>query len=121
MNILRQASLVEQVEALQERVKYLEALIGRDTHLPRAWGLSPLEEKIVSYLYKHGFATKEQLIMTLWMDRDEPEFAESNMKIHLSRARRKLEPLDIKIETIWGKGLEMPARSRAIIKQVLDQ
>ena len=45
MNILRQASLVEQVEALQERVKYLEALIGRDTHLPRAWGLSPLEER----------------------------------------------------------------------------
>lgn len=104
--------LREENEALREQIAYLQAALMGPEELPLEWGLTKTEQRIVRVCLTRDIATKEAIATALYWDKDEPEDAISNIRVHLSKIRRKLKPFGIEIKTSWGNGFYVPSGIR---------
>ena len=72
--------------------------------------LTPLETIIVACLRAapRMFMTHDRLLAHMYSGPDGgPEFDADNMRVHVHRARAKLEPHGITIEPVWGSGYRL--------------
>lgn len=79
--------------------------------------LSKSEANIVSLVLKHGRITYQRIYSTLYDHYDEPR-ANSTMKVLICRARQKLKPHGIAIESVWGVGLSMSDDCRNALRHL---
>lgn len=103
---------------LTEKVTQLEKLFIGPQPLPAELDLSPSEELLVSFLFKHDQATKDQIIHALYAFRDGPP-GDNIISVWVSLARRKLSQHGIEIKTIWGRGFYMPEESKTILRNMI--
>jgi len=118
--------LVEKLEAeneeLRARVARLEETLGMRIETPLQLRLTRQEGRVFGILLKRELVTKIQALDALYGHL--PEQDEAKIKIidvFVCHMRRKLKPFAIEIETVWGQGYRMPAASKALAAELLDQ
>lgn len=101
------ASLQAEVDRLRDYVEELEGLIFKPDQvvdLKQAFGLTKMEAKVVTFLMGRSFATRETIYDAIYAGQHGSWPNVDITKIFICKARRKLRPLGIEIETIWGEG-----------------
>jgi two-component system cell cycle response regulator CtrA len=99
-------------ETAIERIIQLEESYGArfETH-PR-YGLTQAEQMLLGLVaYSTGICTKEHAYTVMYGMHDDPPL-QKILDVYISKIRRKLNPLDIHIETAWGRGWYMEADQR---------
>ncbi|MFN8995906.1 MAG: helix-turn-helix domain-containing protein [Pseudomonadota bacterium] len=100
-------------EAALDRIAELEELRSApDSTALRVLGLSPRETQIVDFIASRAHVSGERVLIGIW-GADGGENPYGNLKVHISKIRRKLAGFSIRIETIHGGELRMDAGSIA--------
>jgi DNA-binding response OmpR family regulator len=113
-------SLREQLEEAQEENRQLRELFLPTTDFPLAWRLSKTERRLLGALYAYTAGaplSKEALHRAV--SRDHVETHPKIVDVFICKARKKLIPLGIVIETVWGRGYCLTPDSRQIIREAL--
>jgi two-component system cell cycle response regulator CtrA len=108
-------------EILREKVAQLEELLGLTFPAPLEFGLTGSEAKAFGVLMNRDIATKDAIMAGLYADK--PFGGEAEPKIvdvFICKARRKLKPFSIKIETVWGQGYRLTPETKAIVRSMLE-
>ncbi|SDC08087.1 two-component system, cell cycle response regulator CtrA [Bradyrhizobium brasilense] len=114
------SSLEQENDALRARIRDLEEQLGFTFECPPQFGLTAHEAKIFGLLMKKPLVTKEFAISALYFHKqDEAEI--KIVDVFICKARKKLKPFNIEIETVWGQGYRLTAASRAIAEQLLAE
>lgn len=100
-------------ELLREKIVALEEAMGMRIEAPLMLGLTSHETKLFGILLKRDVVTKEAAMSALYGDRPNGEAEIKIVDVYICKARKKLKPFGIQIETIWGRGFRMPAASKA--------
>lgn len=114
MDLDRRLEVVEREnDVLRERVRQLEtALAGDLQRLPIEWRLTESETVIVGVLLQREVARKDVLMTALYSglvgEMPDPKIVD----VYVHKARRKLKPFGITIETHWGVGYGLTPESR---------
>lgn len=105
-------------ETLRARVSDLEAqLMAADGwHAPLEWQLTSAESIIIGVLVSRGMATKDAFLSALYRDFAKDEAEPKIVDVFVCKARKKLKPFGVTIETIWGQGYRLPEDQRAQLK-----
>jgi two-component system cell cycle response regulator CtrA len=116
------AALEAENEDLRARIVRLEESMGARIEAPLEFRFTGQETKVFGILLKRELVTKVQALDALYGHLPEQDEAEIKIvDVFICRMRKKLEPFDIKIETVWGQGYRMPAASKATAQAMLDQ
>lgn len=110
------AALIEERDTLLEHVRQLQAALAPSAVLPRSWGLTPTEERLLRALRATGpnVLHQERAMMALYGTSDDaPE--QRIIDTMISRIRGKLMRAEagVEIETIPARGWRMTAESCA--------
>jgi two-component system cell cycle response regulator CtrA len=110
---------------LRDRVMELEDVLGFSIEMPIYLGLSSAEARVFGALMKRPTWTKDQLMAALYSHRPEDPPEMKIVDVFICKLRKKLKPIGVEIETLWGQGYRLsPAmrdRAMAIIKQRAEQ
>lgn len=115
-------NMAARIEILEEENRQLRAVISApaELKLPADWRLTPSEAAVVLSLYvaPDGFRRPDALhfASNLRGKETDPEI----IRVLMSKVRRKLTPLGVKIITRWGSGYQMLAASRSIVSGALQ-
>ena len=106
-------------QRLRERIAELEGLLFEPSPvLYIEVGLTKYEYLFVTLLLKRAFATKEQVFIALYAGQagelPQPEV----INVHLTKARKKLQPFGVEIVTKTGVGFYMSPASKAILREM---
>lgn len=103
-------------EELREKVRILEEAIGMRLEAPLIFQLTRHESMMFGVLFGSELVTKQHAMNALYGDRIDENIDDPNLRL-----RKKLKPFDIEIETVWGQGYRMPAKSKAAAGVLLEQ
>jgi len=104
---------------LREKVRQMERLIMADDPLPIEWGLTVTEEKVLRCLIARNLASKEAIHYALYGSMGEDGAEIKIVDVLVCKLRPKVLPFGIEIETQWGRGYQLTAASRDVIKSAL--
>ena len=114
----RIADLQHRLEEAEGRIVELEATFGlEDNPQYRTAGFTAQEGRALSCLLACDVVTRDQLLFAMY--RDSPEKYERYEKIAdvwICKLRKKLNPLGISIETVWGLGKRIPSEDKAKLR-----
>lgn len=111
----REIRLLEENDALRQRVRELEDLtIGR-FEFPEAWGLRRTATRLLSALMGAEHLTHEQLVAALYPDGDRGRNA---VAAQIMILRRKLAPRGILVETLFGVGFRIPEADKGKLRRL---
>lgn len=118
MTELRDALVVkleDENDFLRERVRQLMKELGQpDVSLvPLEWGLTRTEQAVIEALIAREFASKEFIMHFLYNDRPDDPPEQKIIDVLVCKARAKLAPFGIKVETLWGRGYRLDPVVRA--------
>ena len=105
------------LEAEREKVRALERLLVADTLPMLGVGLTGKETAILRALYTAPAETvvsKERLIAAVYAltdDLPEPKIVD----VFICKIRKKIRPIGLEIETVWGDGHRLTAKTRAAL------
>lgn len=122
---------MSQVEALQREnatlrseVSALKSYIGElksefhGLHLvwPKEWRLTRAQEAVAWAIYRAGdaVATKDHIYRTIYPDGEEDRDPKV-IDVFVCQLRKKLGPMQITIETVWGRGYRFTPASVAAL------
>jgi len=108
-------------EELREKIRALEETMGLRLEAPLVFQLTAYESKMLGALFKCEMLTKQHAMNALYSDRVDLEPDIKIVDVFISRLRKKLKPFAVEVETVWGQGYRMPARSKAAVAALLDQ
>lgn len=110
----------------QEQVRQLRVTLtgcGGDVILfKRVFGLTPQAAAILTALMEREQCSHEALALALpqgWAQSDERD-VDSLAKVNVHKLRRKLLPLAIQIETIWGWGYRISSAEKAKVWRAVE-
>ncbi len=108
-------------EELRERIIQLEEMLGYSIVVPVELGLTASEAKVLGYLNKVEYASKEGILNALYGDRpnDIPEL--KIVDVFICKIRGKIRQFGIKIETVWGRGYRLPPQSKSVMLKILKK
>lgn len=112
-------NLYEQNDYLKEEVRQLRAMLApAEFPIPREWGLTRCEAKLLGSLYssKDGFRAHDALLESCLNTESDPNV----IKVRISHIRRKLKPLGIEIKTVWGEGYSLSEESKLLIARAIS-
>lgn len=81
--------------------------------------IDKIERRILAFLLRTGTAEKVRLYNWLYAERHRELPDPKCIDVHVCHLRRKLEPLDVVIETAWGVGYTIPENSRQKLRQLM--
>jgi Protein of unknown function (DUF1194) len=114
----RIADLQHRLEEAEGRIVELEATFGlEDNPQYRTAGFTAQEGRALSCLLACDVVTRDQLLFAMY--RDSPEKYERYEKIAdvwICKLRKKLNPLGISIETVWGLGKRIPSEDKVKLR-----
>jgi len=94
----------DEVFALKERVRDLEALVGLHWAPPRVLGLTRTQAQLFGLLIRHRtLCTYEMILTALYGERTDPPGVEV-IRAHITHIRRLLEPHGLTVRRLWGSG-----------------
>ena len=88
---------------LREKVRLLEQVLTPPFIAPYEWHLTKYETKVLSSLLSAKFISKERLFVSLYSDYNDPP-TDNNLRVLVSKLRKKLSPFGVVIKFIWGRG-----------------
>lgn len=109
------AAVEAENDELRERVAQLERLIMAEDPLPLEWGLTETEEKVVRCLIARDLASKETIHFALYGSIGDEGADPKIVDVLICKARPKLAPFGIEIETQWGRGYRLSPDARKVI------
>lgn len=112
----REAALEATIIRLEDQIAVLERAMGFEILPPIEWGLTQAEARLLGALIERDLLTKDAAMAALYRDRgaDEPEL--KIVDVFICKARKKLKPYGITIETRWGVGYFMTAAMKAVAR-----
>lgn len=122
MNIDARLEAVEmENERLRDRVSELEGAMGMRFLTPVEWRLTGSEGRVFGVLMEREVATKQTIMSALYRTdgiRDEAEI--KIVDVYICKARKKLLPFGIKIETRWGEGYFLTAATKDHVRHLMN-
>ena len=114
------ASQRVRIEELEEELRQTkESLLAAPVLFPAEWKLTPAQNRLLSAFAKTPFLTHEKCFLALALNHEVE--ADNLVKVQIVKARKKIEPLGMKIINRWGEGYEMPEDSVAMLRMALTQ
>lgn len=95
--------LRDENEELHEKVRQLEQVLRPPFIAPYEWHLTKYETLVLSSLLSAKFISKERLFVSLYSHYNNPP-SDNNLKVLVSKLRKKLSPFGVVIKFIWGQG-----------------
>lgn len=112
--------LEDDVATLRERVRQLEEmLLGNIVGLPVELALTTHEAALVAALLRAPEMSKDRLLTALYGHLPDAAPEVKIIDVFVCKARKKLKPFHIVIETIWGRGYRMTPPSKIILRQMM--
>lgn len=106
------ARLEAEIERWRWRIEELEGLASERAPLGNLYGLSDMEQRILTGLLKRGSMTTDQLCRWLHPSPDDaPADTASVLRVMVYRMRQKFKPHGVEIQTIWGSGYRLTPES----------
>lgn len=109
----RVEALQEELARAREQIARLEAALGMDLITPFEWGLTGAEMRLFGGLMARTVLTKAAAMAVLYRDFGRDEAEPKIVDVLVCKARKKLKPFGIAIETVWGQGYRLSAESKA--------
>lgn len=109
-------ALLDENEELRDRVEQLEAAMVAEVSGPVLDGLTRSESVVLGLLLRRDIVSRDQMHAVLYAGRD--DVGQKIFDVFVCKLRRKLAPLGIEVETVWGigwriaKGREIAAAKR---------
>ena len=119
------ARLQHENEVLRDRVFQLETEFGINLEPPPPFDLTASEARVFGILLARDYCSKEQVMTALYahQPRDEPDI--KIVDVYVCKIRRKVEPVGVQIETVWGHGYkiskDMKNRAKSLIEQARNR
>lgn len=112
----RVEALEAENERLRARIAELEGALVHEFATPAGWGLTGSEARLLGALTTRELLTKEAAMTVLYPNVDadggpQPKIVD----VFICKMRKKLEPVGVCIETVWGRGYRLGAASKAIV------
>ena len=114
-------ALQKVIEGLEEKIAYLEDLLGMSLDAPIELGLTPSEARVLGLLLKRDVATKDGLMVALYGRGNREEAEIKIVDVFICKIRKKLKPFSLTIETVWGQGYTMPKESKALFNKLFQE
>lgn len=95
--------LLAENEELHEQVRQLKQVLTPPFIAPYEWHLTRYETQILSSLLSAKLISKERLLVSLYSDYNDPP-TDNNLRVLVSKLRKKLSPFGVVIKFIWGQG-----------------
>lgn len=95
--------LRDENEELHEQLRQMQQVLTPPFIAPYEWHLTKYETKVLSSLLSAKFISKERLFVSLYSDYNDPP-TDNNLRVLVSKLRKKLSPFGIVIKFIWGQG-----------------
>lgn len=115
-------TLSDRLELLEEENLQLREQIAEltrlppDAHWPAGLYLTSVEAGMLELLVARGFATQEALLgasRRYGSTKDADEVQPKVVQVVICKMRKKLQPFNVRIETLWGRGYRLPPEDRA--------
>jgi two-component system, cell cycle response regulator CtrA len=103
-------------ETLRERVAALEELLRGKEPPPIEFGLTGSEALVLGLLMSRGAVTKDAIMAVLYHNRGRDEAEVKIADVFICKIRKKLKPFGVEIATHWGRGWEMPEKSKQVVR-----
>lgn len=114
-----EVQLRQRIELLEEENRQLRELLVPVETLPKIWGLSRSETRMVIAIARaKGCLSKDRIRIAIGAFRYDP--GDKTLEVLLLRARRKLASFGVIIHTVHGVGLTMTPANRLIVLKALD-
>jgi len=110
------ASLRTDLDEARALIRELRKAEAAEDSLVAVAKLTPSEARVVSTILKHGRTSKGRLYHALYGINPDAGAEPKIIDVLVCKARQKLAPHDIKINTIWGHGYEMAAEDAAKLR-----
>ncbi|MCA0366790.1 MAG: winged helix-turn-helix domain-containing protein [Proteobacteria bacterium] len=117
----REAALQAVIERLEDRVLELEEALGVLVLPPLEWGLTKNEGRLLGVLLEREIVTKDTAMAALYRDRGDREPEVKIVDVFICKARKKLKPFGVSIETRWGVGYSMSPASKAAARRQIAE
>jgi len=108
-------------DQLREKIVTLEEMLGLRIETPLMLGLTNQESKLFGILLKRDMVTKDAAMIAIYGDKPDSDVEIKIVDVFVCKARKKLKPYEITIETVWGRGYRMPGPSKLIAAALLEQ
>lgn len=95
--------LRDENEELHEQLRQLKQVLTPPFIAPYEWHLTKYETLVLSSLLSAKFISKERLFVSLYSDYNDPP-TDNNLRVLVSKLRKKLSPFGVVIKFIWGQG-----------------
>ena len=116
------AAVETENDLLRERIKQLEALLGRRDEVPLCLPLTRQEACLFGLMRKREVLTKEMAMSALYNHRPDSDGVDAKIiDVFVCKMRKKLKPLGIEIETLWGRGYRITGPSKQRVTELLGQ
>lgn len=114
MNVdARLEAVAAENDRLRARIDQLEDAMGMNFLTPIEWGLTGSETRVFGVLMARELATKQAIMAALYRDVTKDEAEIKIVDVFICKARKKLKPFGIDIETRWGEGYYLTAAMKA--------
>jgi two-component system cell cycle response regulator CtrA len=108
-----------QNEDLQFRIRELQTAVGMSYSLPMCLPLTSREAALLGVLMQRDVATKDMILMALYNGMDEPQV--KIIDVFVCKMRKKLQPFEIEISTLWGRGYYLAKEMKEKVRQLREQ
>lgn len=115
----RMRLLEEENTTLRDRVEHLEEEIGLAADFPVHFGLTGQESICLGVLLKNNAPRKSTFMTALYSDRLEDDVEEKIIDVFICKMRKKLSPLGIQIETMWGEGYFLKEETKTRLRELM--
>ena len=105
-------------EELRERIMVLEQMLGARDGVPEQFGFKGNPQKVLGMLLRREFCSKESMMTVLYGDQVLPP-DDGVLAVMVCRLRKRLSPIGVEIETVWGQGWRMTAKSKRIFRNYM--
>lgn len=112
--------LREENISLTDEVKELRRMLRGGDNLFRFNDLTKSENIILQVLMENRFTTRTTILRALYAGDGREPRGERIVDVFLQRIRKRLRPLGVEINTIWGQGFEIPEASKARVRKLKE-
>lgn len=110
----RGMTTADRIQALEDRVEWLERALGLDFAEAPRWGMTRFQMQVIGVLLKVKVASYDRLMTALYSDRlEEPN--EGTIKAHVCHIRKKWAPFGLFIDNVYGIGYALTDETRAAL------
>lgn len=104
----------QRIQALEDKVVWLEEALGLSRQFPAEWGLTPTQERMLGMLVAARVVTEARFMVALYSERLDPPLSKV-VPAQLSKMRDKLRPMGVEIHSRNGSswGYWIPAEQKA--------